>query len=90
MLKYCLIRNVYAVDRNGLIIPDDCRTVSFIYPEGANLGVGNGDPLNHTAEHSDHIPLFNGMAQIILRGGSGELRATAEGLQPASVSLKNF
>lgn len=81
------IVNVFAVDKNGDVIPDYCGEVSFDYPEGANMGVGNGDPTNHISERSDKIPLFNGMAQIILRGGKGKLTAKAEGLKEAEISL---
>lgn len=82
------IINVSVIDKNGNVIPDFCETVYFTYPAGANLGVGNGDPLNHISESSDHIPLFNGMAQIILRAGEGKLTARSEGLVSAEISLE--
>lgn len=81
------IVNIYAVDVNGDVVPDYCGLVEFQYPNGSNLGVGNGCPTNHTSERSDKINLFNGKAQIIMKSQKGKLVAKAQGLLPAEISL---
>ena len=81
------IVNVKAVDVTGELVPTFSGEVSFDYPEGANLGIGNGDPNSHVPEKSSTINLFYGRAQIILRGGTGKVTATCAGLVGDEIAL---
>ncbi len=88
------IVNVYAVDENGLRVPDAGNLVKFsLSGQGRIAGVGNGD---ENCTDSDLIPqrkLFNGCAQVILKSQAGakgklELTATAKGLKSAKCTMK--
>jgi beta-galactosidase len=84
---------VSAVDAQGRPVPDANLPVHFeVQGAGSIIGLGNGDPNSHEAEKGSDRSLFNGLAQVILqarRAGQGALtlRATAAGLQGASVVL---
>jgi beta-galactosidase len=63
--------------------------------EGAEIiGLGNGDPNSHEPEHGDRRSLFNGLAQLIVRAAPGKgtitVRATAEGLKPARLTINRL
>lgn len=81
------IVNVSVSDANGDIIPDFCGEVNFTFPEGAMLGIGNGDPTCHTSERSPVFNLFNGRLQIILTSCGGRLKAECENLVSAEIEL---
>jgi len=59
------------------------------------LGVGNGDPNSHEPEQvapgAGSRSLFNGLAQLLVRAGTGRgritVRAQAEGLAPAVLTI---
>lgn len=83
--------NVYAVDENGIFVPDADMQVQFSVEGGEVIGVGNGDPNSHEDDKSDKRHLFNGCAQAIVKqcDGTKELIITviSEGLASASVTL---
>ena len=43
----------------------------------AIAGVCNGDPMDYDSLHGDSIKAFRGLAQVILRGATGELRVSS-------------
>lgn len=62
------------LDSKGHFAATACDNITFRY-EGAGeiIGIGNGDPANHTIcrapyQHEITLPAFNGHAQVILRG----------------------
>jgi beta-galactosidase len=90
---------VRVVDANGRLVRDGAnQSVSFALSGGGSIaGVDNGDPTNHepfvglTPGAVTHR-VFNGMALVVLRAprtsGVLTLRATAEGLAPATATIK--
>lgn len=84
---------VSALDAQGRPVPTAQQHVRFELSGAAGIiGVGNGDANSHESEKASERSLYNGLAQVILqsrRGGTGELklRALADGLQPAEVTL---
>lgn len=84
---------VEAIDAQGRPVPTAKPMATFeISGPAAIIGVGNGDPTSHEPEKGDRRRLFNGLAQVILQStkagpGSVTLKATADGLLPAELSL---
>ncbi|MFG6433765.1 beta-galactosidase GalA [Roseateles sp. LYH14W] len=84
---------VSALDAQGRPVPTANVKVRFELSGAASIiGVGNGDPNSHESEKAPERSLYNGLAQVILqsrRAGTGELklRALADGLQPAEITL---
>jgi beta-galactosidase len=84
-----------AVDARGRHVPTANLKTLFAVEGGKILGAGNGDPNSHEPEQFDwgvgKRSLFNGLAQFIVRAGTGrgriEVRATAEGLKPAVLTI---
>ena len=85
----------HAVDARGRHVPTANLKTLFAVEGGKILGAGNGDPNSHEPEQFEcgagKRSLFNGLAQFIVRAGSGrgriEVRATAEGLKPAVLTI---
>lgn len=68
------IIDITLLDKKGHFAATACDPIHFQY-EGAGriIGIGNGDPANHTVrrvqyDHAITLPAFNGHAQVILRG----------------------
>lgn len=82
---------VDAVDARGRHVPTANLPARFAIDGGTIIGLGNGDPNDHDPEKGDARRLFNGLAQVIVRGDAGRgrtmLRATAPGLRPAVLTL---
>lgn len=80
-----------AVDAKGRHVPTANLMTRFTIQGGAIIGVGNGDPNSHEPEKGNQRSLFNGLAQMIVRPDVGRgritIRATANGLKPASLRL---
>ncbi|WP_342250510.1 beta-galactosidase GalA [Sphingomonas sp. OTU376] len=91
----CQAITIDAVDSKGRHVPTANFMTRFTVQGATILGVGNGDPNSHEAEqvlpNSGSRSLFNGLAQILIRAGTGPgkiaLRAEAEGFEPASLSI---
>jgi beta-galactosidase len=84
---------VRAVDAQGRAVPIANDEVTFeIAGAGKAIGHGNGDPNSHEDEKGKSRKLFNGLAQLIVQSdlnssGAIEVRATAQGLRPASLTI---
>ena len=84
---------VQAIDAQGRPVPTADLLATFeLTGPGAIIGVGNGNPLCHEPEKGNRRSLYNGLAQVIVQSarrsqGSLVLKATAEGLKPAEVSI---
>ncbi len=88
---------VSAVDAQGRVVPIAADLVHFTLDDGGRIiGVGNGDPASHEPDkYVDPAAwqrrLFNGYAQIIVQSGHAagdlHLRAAADGLQPADLTI---
>ncbi|GAB3453705.1 beta-galactosidase GalA [Massilia terrae] len=84
---------VRALDAQGRAVPVADPLVTFaISGGGKSLGHGNGDPNSHEDEKGNTRRLFNGLAQLIVQSdwnssGTLEVRATAPGLQAATLSI---
>ena len=84
-------------DSKGHVVPDACPMVNILLEgKGRILGVGNGDPsylgLDHRNQmdcHEFSIPVFNGLAQIIVQSqhqqGEISISATSEGLKDSQI-----
>ena len=84
-----------AVDARGRHVPTANLKTVFDVRGGTLLGAGNGDPNSHEPEqfawNTGKRSLFNGLAQIIVRAGTGrgriEVRATSEGLDGVLLTI---
>ena len=80
-----------AVDARGRHVPTANLMTRFAVTGAAIIGVGNGDPNSHEPEKGGRRSLFNGLAQMIVQSGTGRgavtIRATAEGLRPATLRI---
>ena len=88
-----IVVNVTIVDEKGRMVPTADNEVSFQIAGPAKIiGVGNGCPSSHEADHASHRRAFNGCCQAILQvnGQAGEiiLSVTAPGLHQDRVVLE--
>jgi beta-galactosidase len=86
---------VFAVDSSGYRVPTADQFITFSLTGPAKiLGVGNGDPNCHEPDKASARSLFQGLAQVIVQttaeAGKFTLRASAPGLQTASLELQSF
>jgi beta-galactosidase len=93
---------VSVTDANGRVAPRASNMIHFdLTGPGRILGVGNGDPSCHEPDTFISQPpvrpawsrsVFNGLAQVIVQStrdpGEIELKATADGLKPATGSVQ--
>jgi beta-galactosidase len=82
--------NISAVDTQGRDVPTASNLVQFEITGGKIIGVGNGDSSCHESDQGRARSLFNGRAQVIAQTkipGELKLVASAEGLQPATLTL---
>ncbi|MGD0251473.1 MAG: beta-galactosidase GalA [Verrucomicrobiota bacterium] len=82
---------VAGLDAQGNVVPTASNTVSFAVSGGAIIGVGNGNPGSHDADKGTQIPLFNGLAEVIVQStnapGSITLSATSSGLPATNITI---
>ncbi len=83
---------VRVLDKNGNLVPDAENRVSFQLNGAASIaGVDNGDPVSHDSFKAKNRKAFHGKALVIVQSGKQAgrttLAATADGLQPASLSI---
>jgi beta-galactosidase len=83
---------VSALDRQGNPVPVADNSVSFeVTGNGVLLGLGNGDPADHSADRYPVRRLFAGKAAAIIRAGSGKgklvLTASSPGLAPRALEI---
>ncbi len=89
-LAYITLR---VADKDGNIIPDDSRKVSFkVNGAGKFRAVANGDPTCLDMFHVPEMPLFSGALTAIVQsdnqGGEIEFIASAKGVKPIKIKLK--
>ncbi len=80
---------VSVVDAQGRVVPVADDEITFVVSgAGRLIGVGNGDPSDHTPDKGTVRRVFNGLAVAIVQAGkkAGDLRvvATSPGLAPAT------
>lgn len=83
---------VQVADRDGNIVPDDTRRVSFSTKgAGKFRATANGDPTSLDLFHIPEMPLFSGAATVIVQAGntpgSVTLTARAKGVKNASITI---
>ena len=88
--KSAYIINVQAADSAGVTVPDYSGSISFALTGGRILGVGNGDPNNHSGEKADRIKLFHGRAQIIITADTESLRVSGKSMQDAIIRFREM
>jgi beta-galactosidase len=85
---------VRVADANGVTAPRADQRIRFtVEGPGELVATDNGDPTNLESFKSPERAAFNGLALAIVRAVPGKrgnitVRATAEGLQPATVTLR--
>jgi len=84
---------VKIVDANGTIVPNADNLVNFqLSGEGSIAGVDNGNQISHESFKANHRKAFKGLALAIIqakeKGGRITLKATSDGLAPASVVIE--
>jgi beta-galactosidase len=93
-----VVYSVSGLDAQGRFVTLANNKINFsIEGSGAIIGVGNGDPACHEPDKiapgaAWSRSLFNGMAQVIVQStldaGEIKLTASAEGLQPAAITVQ--
>jgi len=83
---------VKVVDKNGVVVPGADNLVNFtLSGPGFVAGVDNGSEISHESFKASHRKAFHGLAMAIVqsKGSAGAitLKATADGLAPASVTI---
>lgn len=82
---------VDTMDSRGRHVPTANLPARFAIDGGEIIGLGNGNPNDHDPEKGSARKLFNGLAQVIIRGGSGagrlRLSAASPGLRPAGLTI---
>lgn len=84
---------VKVLDKDGNIIPNAEDKINFkINGPGFIAGVDNGDPVSHAPFKASWRKAFHGLALAVIqssgKAGVVSLTATADGLRPASVSVR--
>lgn len=83
---------VRVVDKNGTLVPHADNLIKFdLSGEGFIAGVDNGSEISHESFKANQRKAFHGMAMAIVqskgRKGAITVKATADGLAPASVVI---
>ena len=81
------------VDAAGVMVPTASNLIQFkISGEGFIAGVDSGDPVTHESFKGNSHTALNGLALAIIQStgkkGSITLSASAEGLQPFTLTLQ--
>jgi len=81
-------------DNNGLVVPTANNFITFfVSGPGTVLGVGNGDPSDHTPDKANTRYAFNGLARVIIQSttqpGTITITASAPGLQSSTFVLSS-
>jgi beta-galactosidase len=83
---------VRIIDDEGKTVPKANNLVMFEAAGGDIIGVGNGDPSCHEPDKASQRSAFNGLCQVIVQSrkepGAITLKANAEGLEPAAVTIQ--
>ncbi|SDT55203.1 beta-galactosidase [Mucilaginibacter mallensis] len=84
---------VKILDKDGNVVPDASNLVNFKINGNAFIAsVDNGDPVSHDPFKADYRKAFNGLALAIVQAketpGNITFTATADGLQPATITIK--
>ncbi len=84
--------DVAVVDAAGTVVPDADALVDFVVDGPARLiGVGNGDPADHSSYREPRRRAFHGRLVALVRStddtGRVRVAATSSGLAPASVEI---
>ena len=89
---------VEVLDKKGCVVPTACIPITLTLEGGGRiLGVGNGDPAYHGAQHPAEgsqaitLPSFNGLAQVIVQSDNTAtpitLRCTSENVVGANIDI---
>lgn len=83
---------VRVVDAQGRVVPVAGDEIEFtVSGAGTLIGLGNGDPSDHTPDKGTVRRAFNGLCMAIVQSGRNAgtitIRAAADGLAPASVDI---
>ncbi|MGD0797414.1 MAG: beta-galactosidase GalA [Acidobacteriaceae bacterium] len=85
--------NVTIVDAEGRTVPMAGNKVTFaVSGPGGVIGVGNGDPSCHEADHASQRSAFNGLCMAVVQSRRGEaggvtVTVSADGLEAATVVI---
>ena len=84
---------VEVLDTDGYPVPVANNMINFsVEGNGFIVGTDNGNPTDHLSLKKPGRKLFNGKALVVVQSngkrGSVEVKATAEGLKMASVTIK--
>ena len=85
---------VEVVDKDGTMVPDAGNQISFEVEGDAKIvGVDNGNPVSHESLKGSTIKAFNGKCLVVVQAGEKHgkirLKASAEGIKDASVTIKS-
>ncbi|MCF0177893.1 MAG: DUF4982 domain-containing protein [Bacteroidales bacterium] len=89
-----LIVNIALHDKKGRVVLTADNLVIFSVTGPAKIiGVGNGNPSSHEADHATQRHAFNGLCQVILQttneAGEIVLTATSDGLKSSTLKIQS-
>jgi beta-galactosidase len=84
---------IHVVDKEGVPVPNASHRVKLsVEGAGRLIAYDNGSITSHDSFHSDEREVFQGRSLAIIRataaGGSIEVRATSEGLEASTITIK--
>jgi beta-galactosidase len=87
------VAQAQVLDAEGRVVPTADSSIEFhVTGAGRLIGVGNGNPSSHEADHANRRRAFNGLCAAIVQSsgkpGSVHVEASAPGLEHASVSIR--
>jgi beta-galactosidase len=87
--------DVDVVDDNGRVVPTADSLITFqVEGHGRIIGVGNGNPSSHEADHASQRRAFKGLCQVILQPGDDPglitLTAASPGLLRKEIVIKSL
>jgi len=90
-----VLLRVTVLDNSGIMVPTASNLITFSVSGPATiLGVGNGDPADHSADKANVRNAFNGLARVIIQStttpGTITVTASASGLGPNSITLSSM
>lgn len=88
-----ILVEVYAIDENGIEVPTADNLVEVVVDgEGILLGLGNGNPVDHTLHKSNTRALFSGKLAAVIqcsdKCGTLNVKVNSEKVKSDSIEIE--